>query len=51
MDYKEFKSLNAKYSGALSRENYIKNNFNNWHGELMIYKEKNKITKKKSYLC
>jgi len=44
MDYREFKLLNIKYSGSLSRENYIKNNFNNWHGELMIYKEKNKIT-------
>ena len=44
MDYRNFKSLNVKYSGALSREDYIKRNFSNWHDELMSYKEKNGIT-------
>ena len=39
MEYQEFININARVSGSLSRENYVKNKYPEWYIELCKFRE------------
>lgn len=45
INYNEFRELNKKYSGSMSREIFVRNNFSEWYSVLLLYKKKNNADK------